>query len=31
MHELGSIEVMRLDQTLASRVARCLRIKLYSD
>jgi len=27
MHELGSIDVMRLDQTLG----RCLRIRLYLD
>ena len=29
MHELGSIDVMRLDQTLGQ--SRCLRIKLYVD
>jgi len=30
MHELGSIDVMRLDQTLGQS-SRCLRIKLYVD
>jgi hypothetical protein len=31
MHELGSIDVMRLDQTLGPVASRCLRIKLYVD
>jgi hypothetical protein len=31
MHELGSIDVMRLDQTLGSVASRYLRIRLYVD
>jgi hypothetical protein len=31
MHELGSIDVMRLDRTLGPVASRCLRIKLYFD
>jgi hypothetical protein len=31
MHELGSIDVMRLEQTLGQARHICLRIKLYFD
>jgi hypothetical protein len=31
MHELGSIDVMRLDQTLGPVASRCVRIKLHVD
>jgi hypothetical protein len=31
MHELGSIDVMRPDQTLGPNASRCLRVKLYVD